>query len=160
MRRLMDRKRHGFSLLELVIVVVILGIIAAIAIPRMSRGSEGAADSALKGNLAVMRNAIDLFIAEHDGVIPTAANIGSSLTMYSDKAGTDFSATRDTTHYFGPYIRSIPTLPVGANKGKSGIDADGTGATTGWVYNASTGSITANCTALEKDVTSTPYVSY
>ena len=159
MQRLMARKRGGFSLLELVIVVVILGIIAAIAIPRMSRGSEGAADSALKGNLAVLRNAIDLFIAEHDGVVPTVANIGSALTMYSDKAGTAFSATKDTTHYFGPYIRSIPSLSVGAKKGNSGIAiADGTGV--GWIYNATSGAISANCTALEKDVTGTAYISY
>ena len=59
-----NHRNRGFSLLELVIVVVIIGIIAAIAIPRMSRGSAGAADAALTGNLAVLRNAIDLFAAE------------------------------------------------------------------------------------------------
>ena len=44
-------QRKGFSLIELVIVVVIIGIIAAIAIPKMSRGSQGAADSALQSDL-------------------------------------------------------------------------------------------------------------
>ena len=51
----------GFSLIELVIVVVIIGIIAAIAIPKMSRGSAGASDSALTGDLTVLRNAIELY---------------------------------------------------------------------------------------------------
>ena len=77
-----NRKSHrsGFSLLELVIVVVIIGIIAAIAIPRMSRGAAGASDSALSGNLAVIRNAIDMYAAEHSGSFPTVAS--ATLTYY------------------------------------------------------------------------------
>ena len=159
MRRLMDRKRRGFSLLELVIVVVILGIIAAIAIPRMSRGSEGAADSALKSNLAVLRNAIDLFVAEHDGVIPTGANIENSLQQFSDKLGTTFSASKTTTAFFGPYVRSVPALPVGARKGSTGIAAaDSKGI--GWIYDASTGAISANTSASEKDAAGVLYSAY
>src|SRR5262245_11019580 len=68
-----SKARRAFSLIELVIVVVIIGIIAAIAIPRMSRGSAGAADSALAQNLAILRNAIDMFQTEHGGVFPGAA---------------------------------------------------------------------------------------
>src|SRR5919112_1210242 len=64
-------RRRGFSLIELVIVVVIIGIIAAIAIPRMSRGTAGAADSALSGNLNVLRNAIELYATEHGGKFPS-----------------------------------------------------------------------------------------
>ncbi len=65
--------KRAFSLIELVIVVVIIGIVAAIAIPRMSRGSEGAAEAAVVADLAVMRNAIDLFTVEHIGDLPTSA---------------------------------------------------------------------------------------
>ena len=93
--------KKGFSLLELVVVVVIIGIIAAVAIPRMSRGSAGAADAALSGNLAVLRNAIDLYAAEHDGAFPTAANIEDALTKYTDSTG-DVEDDRDTTHIYGP----------------------------------------------------------
>ena len=53
MSRTKKHSRGGFSLLELVIVVVIIGIVAAIAIPRMSRGTAGASDSAVSGDLAV-----------------------------------------------------------------------------------------------------------
>lgn len=152
-------KSHGFSMLELVIVIVILGIIAAIAIPRMSRGSEGAAESALKANLAVLRSAVDLFVAEHNGTVPTAVNVENALIQYSDKAGTAFSATKDTTHYFGPYVRTVPPLPVGAKKGSAGIAAvDGVGV--GWIYDATTGGIVSNTTALEKDAAGVAFNTY
>jgi len=148
----------GFSLLELVVVVVIIGIIAAVAIPRMSRGSAGAADAALSGNLAVLRNAIDMYSAEHNGSFPTAANATNALTQYTDAAG-DISATRDTTHIYGPYVRKVPPLPIGAAKGNTGIAA-ATGDGVGWIYTATTGDIRANTTATEKDATDKLYSDY
>lgn len=156
-----SRVRRGFSLIELVIVVVIIGIIAAIAIPRMSRGASGAADSALAGNLAVLRNAIDLFQTEHpvgaNNGFPTAANIVVQLTTYTNDAGAA-QAAKDATYVFGPYLRTIPTAPVGPRRGASGIAAaDGAGV--GWLYDETTGVITVNCTT-ETDARGTKYVNY
>ena len=148
----------AFSLLELVIVVVVIGIIAAIAIPRMSRGAAGASDSALIADLAVLRNAIDVFATEHGGTFPTKAAIVNQLTQYTDAAGAA-QAAKDATHYYGPYIRQIPPLPVGAKKGCTGVsDVDAAGV--GWLYNESTGAIMANTTATEKDVTGKLYANY
>lgn len=155
----LSRRHHrAFSLIELVIVVVILGIIAAIAIPRMSRGATGAADSALSSNLAVLRNAIDLFQAEHAGVFPDDATIVAQLTQYTDELGAT-SATKTTTHIYGPYLRSVPALPVGAKRGNTGIAAaDAAGV--GWIYTESTGAIRANCVAAEVDARGVPYMNY
>jgi prepilin-type N-terminal cleavage/methylation domain-containing protein len=75
MRERQGTNRGGFSLLEVVIVVAIIAILAAIGIPRMSRGSRGANDSAVSGNLAVLRNAIDLYAAEHGGDYPTLVKV-------------------------------------------------------------------------------------
>ena len=150
--------RSGFSLLELVIVVVIIGIIAAIAIPRMSRGSAGAADSALSGNLAVLRNAIDMYAAEHNGAFPAAATFSAQMTTYSSAAGAT-SATKDSTYMYGTYLQSVPALPVGAAKGNTGVAAAaGTGV--GWIYNATTGTITANTTGTESDASGKLYSTY
>jgi len=157
-------RKRGFSLLELVIVVVIIGIIAAIAIPRMSRGTAGAADSALAGDLAVLRNAIDLFAAEHGGKFPTLANIEGQLTQYTDDSHTTAPvASKDATHIYGPYLRKIPPLPVGANKGKTTFTDTVPAATTadaGWYYNEDTGEIRANCTDTETDESGDKYNEY
>lgn len=155
------RQSRAFSLLELVIVVVIIGIIAAIAIPRMSRGSAGAADSALSGNLAILRNSIELFAAEHDGTLPAAATIGGQLTGYTNAGGTvSPTGVKVTPYIYGPYIgRNTPPLPVGARKGCTNIAAaDAAGV--GWIYDVATGSIRANTTATEKDVNGVLYSNY
>lgn len=150
--------RRGFSLIELVIVVVIIGIIAAIAIPRMSRGSAGASDSALTANLRTMRNAIDQYATEHNGTLPTAAAIVTQLTTFTDDAGAT-SATKTGNYIYGPYLRSVPTLPVGAKKGGTGIAAaDGSGV--GWLYNEATGALTANCVDAEVDARGVKYNTY
>ncbi len=153
------RRGKGFSLIELVIVVVIIGIIGAIAIPRISRGASGASDSALTANLAVLRNAIDLYATEHGGTFPALSTIANQLTLYSDATG-GTSATKDTTHIYGPYLRSIPALPVGAEKGSTAFtDTLGT-EDCGWVYNATEGTVKANTAATEKDASNKLYSEY
>jgi len=135
-------RKNGFSLVELVIVVVILGIIGAIAIPRMSRGAAGASDSGLVADLAVLRNAIELYAAEHNGAYPTVADFVDQLTTYSDAAG-DTNASKTSVYIFGPYLTSIPALKVGTEAGGNTVAAAaGTGVA--WVYDATNGTISAN----------------
>jgi len=156
-----DRRRAtsgGFSLLEVVIVVAIIAILAAIGIPRMSRGSKGANDSALSGDLAVLRNAIDLYAAEHGGSMPTLAGIVNQLTLYSDTGGVT-SADKIAPYIYGPYVRSIPPVPVGNRKSQSGIAAVD-GPTVGWIYDAGTGKIKANALDTDVDDSNVKYNTY
>jgi len=150
-----------------VIVVVIIGVIAAIAVPRISRGAKGAGDASLRGSLAGMRNAIDMYSAEHAGVFPTGALQADVIDKLIKK--TDVGGTVGTTagvHIYGPYLRGgIPALPVCANKGDAnlklvvGTPVGGTG-TEGWVYSKDTGEIIANCGELEKDEAGLLYNGY
>ncbi len=157
MTKIRPKRNKGFSLLELVVVVVIIGIIAVIAIPRMSRGAAGAADAALSGDLAVLRNAIDLYAIEHTGAFPTKTEIENQLLQYTNNVGTA-QVTKDVTHIYGPYMRKTPPLPVGARKGQSGI-SDTDGSTVGWIYNETTGDIRANTTT-EMDAADKLYSDY
>jgi len=157
------RTAAGFSLIELVIVVVIIAIIGAIAIPRMSRGAAGAADSALVGDLAVLRNAIDLYATEHGGTFPTVAGFEGQLTQFTDNAGTP-SATKTATAIYGPYLRKLPPQPVGTHKGKTAV-VDATASAVGvgdggWWYHPGTGAISANCPAADVDTSSKAYNTY
>lgn len=151
---------RAFSLIELVIVVVILGIIGAIAIPRMSRGAAGAADSAVMADVATLRNAIEMYRAEHNGAYPTSdATLTNQLTQFTDLAG-DAQATKDATHIYGPYLHAIPRQKVGAQAGKNGVSAvDGT-ATAGWIYLAASGKIYANCAVGVSDQNGIDYRDY
>lgn len=151
------RSRRGFSLIELVIVVLILGIIAAIAIPRMSRGAKGAQDSSVASNLSVLRNAIDMYHTEH-GAFPLLAKFATQLTEYSDDSGAT-NPTADATHIYGPYLRAVPALPVGAAKGSTAVAATAGGATDGWVYDQATGTIKANSDTA-KDTAGVLYSTY
>lgn len=162
----MSSKPHvrAFSLVELVIVVVIIGVIAAIAVPRISRGARGAGESALRGDLAALRNAIDLYAAEHGGTFPAVATFDAQLTTFTDDAG-GTSATKDATYKYGPYLRAVPGLPVagagaitGGAKGDSAVAAaDGAGV--GWIYTAATGTVVAN-TGTAADEEGTLYSDY
>jgi|TARA_R110000782_G_scaffold20675_19_gene55921 prepilin-type N-terminal cleavage/methylation domain-containing protein len=154
-----SESRRAFSLIELVIVVVIIGIIGAIALPRMSRGAAGAADSSLVADLAVLRNAIELYQAEHGGTYPTEAAFVAQMTTYSDMAGAT-NATKDATHYLGPYLRSVPVIKAGSKKGKGYNTVSGTtGATVAWLYDETTGTISADLGS-ETDATGKNYTAY
>ncbi len=155
------RRTNAFSLVELVIVVVIIGIIAAIAVPRISRGAKGATESAVRGSLAGLRAAIDLYAAEHNGVFPgkntnaglaggVASDFVDQLTKYSNVDGATGAYNTATGVIYGPYLRNgMPPLPVGPAATKTDLLFVATSPPTpdnagGWVYNPDTGEIRAN----------------
>ncbi len=89
------RKHKGFTLIELVVVVMILGILAAVAAPKLLGTSTTASDNGLKESLSVVRDAIERYTAEHAGTYPGGAD-GSTLA--ADLA---------------TYLRVFPKCPVG-----------------------------------------------
>lgn len=170
--------RKGFTLVELVIVVVIIGLIAAIAIPRFSNASAQAAEVALRSDLAKLRKAIDFYAAEHDGDWPALRNAGGGagaqngeaftrqLTWYSAEDG-QTSRTRDATYYLGPYIERIPPLPVGSRAGQDAVSTINmfstpglAGENYGWEAEHYFGRIRANLPADEIGSDGVPYYQW
>lgn len=152
------RTNRAFSLIELIIVVVIIGIIAAIAIPRMSRGAAGAADSSLSGSLAVMRSGLDIYATEHGGKFPVLATFMDQMTLFTDFNGVT-NAAKGGAFIYGPYLRKVPPLPVGTERGSTAITGAAGTAGSGWVYDDVQGTIIAN-TTVEADEGGKLYNTY
>lgn len=112
--------RAGFSMLELAIVLAIMGVIAAIAIPRLSAASHNAMVNTLTADTRRLQTAVDLYIAEHQGLSPAQEPDGSystnsamfalRLTGWTNEAGEPVDPA-DPAAGFGPYIRAIPRNP-------------------------------------------------
>ncbi len=136
----------------------IIAILGDIGIPKMSQGSKGTDDSALRGDLAALRNAIRSVRRRHSGALPAAANIANQFTKYTDATGNSSQRHQDPICVYGPYIRSIPPLPIGTKAGSSGISATD-GSDVGWLYTEATGKIVPNTGDL-KDNKAIPYASY
>lgn len=158
---------RGFSLIELIIVVVIIGIIASIAVPKMSRGARSAGMNTLRMDLALLRNAIELFAMEHDGKFPDT-NVSTQLTQYSNFAGTTMRPAKKVGIgvVYGPYLKAIPVTPVGTKKGNTAIKInavaalpDGSG-TEGWEYNTVDNNIRINLSDVEIDDDGVKYNTY
>jgi prepilin-type N-terminal cleavage/methylation domain-containing protein len=118
--------RQGFTLVELVVVIMILGILAGVAAPKFLNTSGAATEASVKQTLAVVRSAIEMHAAQNGGNFPSQA---------SDAA---FKAA------LAPYIRgTFPASPVGTqtNTVTFGTTADGA---SGWMYENTNGTFICN----------------
>lgn len=109
-------RNRAFSLVELVIVTVIIGIIAAIAVPRFSRGAASARESAIVSDLSLLQSAIDRYTAEHGGLSPGHDAPGSPSSDGDDLierliGRTDESGAPQESGFLGPYLRMMPVNP-------------------------------------------------
>lgn len=149
------RAKTGFTLVEILIVVVILGILAAIVIPQFTNASTEAKQSSLQSDLQMLRSQIELYKIQHDDFLPCeqGETFLEAMLDYTLANGTVCLATDAGAK--GPYMRKIPSnqfVPVAVANvvtevaaGAAGVcPADGT---YGWWYNTDTGDIRANSLA-------------
>lgn len=144
--------KKGFTLVELLIVITMLAVIAAIAVPRFLDASEDARESALGTDLQMLRRQIHLYKMQHIGRGPHLNESGSLDTgnLVARIIGkTDITGKLDANGGFGPYAKMWPTNPWAADA-VAGDISFGTDAApprndaTGWYYNTDTGIISAN----------------
>ena len=114
----MNRSRAAFTLIELLIVMTVIGILAAVAIPQFSGLINKSKEASTKGHLGDLRSAVQLYYGNNDGYYPT-----DGLAVIVPK-----------------YLSAIPVakLPGYAqdsntvHTGNSATAVDGSG---GWAYN-------------------------
>jgi prepilin-type N-terminal cleavage/methylation domain-containing protein len=153
------RDRRGFTLVEILIVVIILGILASIIIGLFNNTSKDASYNSLKDDLRTMRSMVQLYLAQH-GSYPALATFEPQMTLYSDASG-NTSPTRSTTYPYGPYILRMPPLPAGTEKGKTTVTTMSSySAGYGWQYDPNTGKIRANCPDSDVDAEGIPLNTY
>ena len=129
--------RKGFTLVEILIVVIILGILAAIVIPQFTEASNDARESALASDLQTLRSQLELYRVQHLDTYP-GANMVTELTSKTQQDG-----TVDAAGNLGPYLQKFPTndFVTNGNTVTTGTDAAGTAGATGWMYNTATGQV-------------------
>jgi type II secretory pathway pseudopilin PulG len=141
------------------IVVVILGILAATVLPQFTSAGEDAKESALVQDLQTFRSQIELYKFQHNGKYPatgstTATDFENALVKSSDADGT---VGEVGTKPYGPYfIGNLPPNPYNGLRTVKIVDADTLPAaddSTGWLYSSRTGRIKANSTGMAKDGT-------
>ncbi|MFQ5429364.1 MAG: type II secretion system protein [Phycisphaerae bacterium] len=128
-------RRKAFTLVELLIVVIILGILAAVVIPQFSDASTDARVSSLTTNLATMRGQIELYKLQHNGNYPSFINFATQMTSKTNEDGTTTG-----TPTIGPYMQRIPNNPFTNTNNLTATAGSGAA----WFYDELTGEFKAD----------------
>jgi len=162
------KDQSGFTLVEMIIVIIIMGILAAVIVPQIGTTSDDAKLSAVKQDLSSMRNAVEIYYSQHNSAYPGARDVDGNppaddtaaatafvrqLTEYTDVNG-DCVGVKDATHKYGPYVKGgqLPVNPFndsnavtcdGAETDITVRTSDGTN-TAGWHFRTQTGVLVAN----------------
>jgi general secretion pathway protein G len=128
--------RRGFTLVEILIVVIILGILAAIVIPQFTNASQNARESSLQSTLQTLRSQIQLYKLQHGDTLPNLITSWAPLTASSSYGG----------QTFGPYMQAEPSNPINGNfnvvdstVATGGATAPTVGTACGFVYDYNSG---------------------
>jgi general secretion pathway protein G len=136
------KAKSGFTLVEILIVVVILGILAAIVIPQFTNASTEAKTNSLMSNLQTARSQIQLYKVQHNDALPGAATDTTFVDAMTKKTKID-GTVDETSGSYGPYLQQIPKNPF--DDSSTVTEGTGTpGSGSGWYFNTSTGAFNAN----------------
>jgi prepilin-type N-terminal cleavage/methylation domain-containing protein len=153
------QKQAGFTLIEILIVIILFGILGTIILPQITVSSDDTKLATLKTNLKLLRNATELYYFQHGNLYPGFKRLSGGgldpgggtlikkqLTMYTSFDGYT-NKKKDGTSKFGPYVNG-GALPENPFNGKNDVTCDTTetditvkasDGSTGWKLYAITG---------------------
>jgi general secretion pathway protein G len=140
MSRMVKKGTRGFTLIEMLIVIVVIAILAMIVIPRLLGAGRKAKESALKGDLQQLRNSIQQFEADC-GDFPAA--IGDLMTAPAAGSNGGNGIALDVGAWKGPYMRTSD----------NGLPKDPFTAAADWTYVATSGDVHSASTLTALDGT-------
>jgi len=173
MKEAVMKRARAFTLVEILIVVVLLGVLAAIVIPSLAGATTSARQSTLAMNLNLLRRLIPVYASQHLEVAPGYPNGNRSAapteqafvdqaTLSSNKNGQ--TAARGTAGFpLGPYVSNVPPNPFNKLSTVKVLgDGDAFPAAAddafGWIYKPATGEIRPDSTGA--DVSGKQYYDY
>ncbi len=166
-------RKKGFTLIEVILVVTILGILAALVLPTFSDHASSAKEAAAKSDLMTIRSQIELYKLQHNGVAPgyvggVAASVDVLALQFVGTSAVNGAASSSTIptnpFIYGPYLKKIPANPFN-NLSTIAYVAQGTafsaavnGTSSGWLYKKETGEFVINWTGTDGE--GVAYYSY
>jgi len=166
-------KKQGFTLVELMIVVAILGILAAIALPEFQGHASQSRESAAKSSLQAVRCQIELYKMQHGGLNPGYVGTAQAptITLYNQFIGTSSatglavaSTIPSAPYEYGPYLLEMPTNPFNEKSDVTYVAAGVTdfstvvNGNTGWLYQKETATFKLNYAGTDSQ--GTDYIDY
>lgn len=155
---------HGFTLVEVLIVVTILAILGAMVVPQFSNAARISRENVLREDLRFLRSQVQIYQAQHNGVAPGYPNGAASatpteqafvdqMTRPTSKGGA-VGTVVDADYPLGPYLRSIPVNPINQNQSVLVVGPDGwpdePSDQHGWIYQPSTLRVAADSTGVDE----------
>ena len=124
----MRTTRKGFTLIEILIVVIILGILAAIVIPNFSSASSDARHSALASTVQSLRTQVEAYRIQHKDKLPPPDQFWTLLTSVTDSDGNMPPAAGETRQPAAPEqpddsAEACPFTRPGSSKARAGKSA-------------------------------------
>ncbi len=134
------RIAKGFTLVEILIVVVILGILAAIVVPQFTSASQDAIKGALSSQLQTINSQVELYRVQNAGTLPHAHSVAAQQVLAAAHGGWGTMVEDD-------FLKDEPNNGYTRSSNVAGAwvaspATDGTAA--GWAYDAATGEVYAN----------------
>jgi prepilin-type N-terminal cleavage/methylation domain-containing protein len=138
------RRRCGFTLIEVLIVVVIMAVLAATIIPQFSSSTKDAQTSTVSFNSKTLRSQIELYRANHLSTYP--AITGNALPQLTGMTDVNGNIGTGAAFTYGPYLDAVPSNPFNGLATVGPVPTPGTIPTTGdgkygYQYDVTTGNI-------------------